>query len=68
MVRASCSIPIAPRATWAASPQEVLSHLSALPRARLSITIEIVADVPDGMPEDIQRTVLENGTTLRFKS
>jgi hypothetical protein len=47
---------------------EVLAHLSTLPRAKLSITVEILADVPDGVPEDVQRIVLENGTTLKFKS
>lgn len=48
--------------------EEVIAHLSALPKAKLSITVEIVADVPDGVPEDIQRIVLENGSALKFKS
>jgi hypothetical protein len=48
--------------------EEVIAHLSALPKANLSITVEIVADVPDGVPEDVQRIVLENGSALKFKS
>ena len=48
--------------------EEVIAHLSALPKAELSITVEILADVPDGVPEDVQRIVLENGTALKFKS
>jgi hypothetical protein len=48
--------------------EEVIAHLSALPKAKLLITVEIVADVPDGVPEDIQRIVLENGNSLKFKS
>jgi predicted AAA+ superfamily ATPase len=47
---------------------EVLGHLSTLPKAKLSITVEIIADIPDGVPEDIQRIVLENGSALKFKS
>jgi len=43
--------------------EEVIAHLSALPKANLSITVEIVADVPDGVPEDVQRIVLENVST-----
>jgi predicted AAA+ superfamily ATPase len=48
--------------------EEVLAHLSTLPKAKLSITVEIVADVPDGVPEDVQRIVLENGSALKFRS
>lgn len=43
-------------------------HLSVPPKSKLSITVEIVADVPDGVPEDVQRIVLESGTALKFKS
>jgi hypothetical protein len=48
--------------------EEVLAHLTTLPKAKLSITVEIVADVPNGVPEDVQRIVLENGNALKFKS
>ncbi len=45
---------------------EVLSHLAALPGAKLKVTLEIHADVPGGVDPDIVRTVSENATTLRF--
>jgi hypothetical protein len=48
--------------------EEVLAHLATLPRAKLSITVEIAANIPDGVPEDIQRIVLENGAALKFRS
>ncbi len=48
--------------------EEVLTHLSTLPRAKLRITVEIDAEVPEGVPEDIQRIILENGTALKFSS
>jgi hypothetical protein len=48
--------------------EEVLAHLLTLPKAKLSISVEIVADVPDGVPEDVQRVVLENGSALKFRS
>jgi hypothetical protein len=48
--------------------EEVLAHLSTLPRAKLRITVQIDAEVPDGVPEDTQRIVLENGTALKFES
>jgi hypothetical protein len=48
--------------------EEVIAHLSALPKAKLLISVEIVADVPDGVPEEVQRIVLENGSALKFKT
>jgi predicted AAA+ superfamily ATPase len=47
---------------------EVLSHLSTLPGARLKVYIEVEAEMPEGAPEDIQRTVSENSQVLRFDS
>jgi predicted AAA+ superfamily ATPase len=47
---------------------EVLSHLSTLPGARLNVSIEIEAEMPQGAPEDVQRTVSENARVLRFDS
>jgi uncharacterized protein len=46
--------------------EEVLMHLSTLPRAKLRVTVHIDAEVPEGVPEDVQRIVLENGTALKF--
>ena len=47
---------------------EVLSHLSTLSGARLKVSVEIEAEIPDGAPEDVQRTVSENAGVLKFDS
>jgi hypothetical protein len=47
---------------------EILSHLSTLPRATLKVSIEIEAELPEGAPEDVQRTVSENAGVLKFNS
>ncbi len=47
---------------------EVLSHLSALPGTRLRVSIEIEADMSDGAPEHVQRTISENARVLKFDS
>jgi len=46
--------------------QEVIQHLLALNNARVEVTLEIVAEIPDGAPQDIMRTVCENCSTLKF--
>jgi hypothetical protein len=45
---------------------EVLSHLTPLKRARVTVTLEIQAEAPDGVPDNVVRTVTENCKTLRF--
>ena len=47
---------------------EVVSHLSSLPRARVTVTLEIEAEIPEGAPENVVRTVTENSRTLKFVS
>jgi hypothetical protein len=47
---------------------EVIAHLSALVGAEVRVTLEIEADVPDGVPESVVRIVLENGKTLKLTS
>jgi len=47
---------------------EVLSHLSGLVRAKVKVTLEVEAELPDGAPEHVVRTVTENSRTLRFTS
>ena len=34
----------------------------------VTVTLEISAEVPDGVPDHVVRTVLENSTTLKFTS
>jgi hypothetical protein len=47
---------------------EVLSPLSTLPGARLNVSLEIEADIPEGAPENVQRMVSENSQVLKFDS
>ena len=47
--------------------EEVLQHLINLPKNKTRISVEIDISVPDGVSEEIQRRVKENGTTLGFK-
>ena len=47
---------------------EVVAHLSSLPRAKVTVTLEIEAEIPDGAPESVVRTVTENSRTLKFGS
>lgn len=46
----------------------VVQHLTALLDAKVSVTIEINADVPSGTPDNVVRTVTENCRTLKFES
>lgn len=46
---------------------EVLQHLTSLLGADISVTLEIEANVPEGVPEHIVRIVLENSRTLKFE-
>jgi hypothetical protein len=47
---------------------EVISHLVGLLGARVTVTLEIEAELPEGAPDNVVRTVTENGRTLRFTS
>lgn len=46
--------------------EEVISHLVGLVGASVKVTLEIEAEVPDGVPEHVVRTVTENCQTLKF--
>jgi hypothetical protein len=45
---------------------EVIAHLSGLIGAKVTVTMEIEVSVPDGVPDNVVRTVTENGRTLKF--
>jgi hypothetical protein len=47
---------------------EVISHLAGLMWSSVKVTLEIEASIPDGVPETVVRTVMENGRTLKFDS
>ena len=46
---------------------EVIAHLSGL-GAKVTVTLEIEAEVPAGAPDHVVRTVTENSRTLKFTS
>ncbi|HMP40983.1 MAG TPA: AAA+ family ATPase, partial [Roseiflexaceae bacterium] len=46
--------------------EEVIAHLTGLLGANVRITLEIEADIPNGAPDHVVRTVTENSRTLKF--
>ena len=52
----------------AAIANEVVQHLTALRGATVKISLEIHADIPNGTPDDVARTVMENCRTLGFRN
>jgi hypothetical protein len=44
----------------------VIQHLAALKGAEVRVTLEIEAQLPDGVPDKTRSDVLENGRTLKF--
>ena len=45
-----------------------MAHLTGLTGSKVKVTLEIEAEIPDGAPEHVVRTVTENARTLDFKS
>ena len=45
---------------------EVIAHLAGLVGTNVTVTLEIEAEIPDGAPENVVRTVTENSQTLKF--
>ncbi len=48
--------------------EEVVKHLTTLYGANVQVTLEIQANIPNGVPEGTVRTVTENCRTLKFES
>lgn len=48
--------------------EEVISHLAGLVGTSVTVIIEIEAQIPDGAPDNVVRTVTENARTLKFTS
>lgn len=46
--------------------EEILSHLTSQPGAKVTVTLEITAELPDGATEQLVRTVTENARTMKF--
>jgi hypothetical protein len=47
--------------------EEIIQHIEALPQADVEILLEIQANVPEGVPENVVRIVSENCRTLQFE-
>ncbi|MFZ7125118.1 MAG: hypothetical protein ACOWWM_03065, partial [Desulfobacterales bacterium] len=47
---------------------EVIAHMVGLVGSNVKVTLEIEAEIPDGAPEHVVRTVTENCGTLKFSS
>ena len=48
--------------------EEVVAHLSGLVGAQVTVTLEIEAEIPEGAPDHVVRTVTENSRTLKFEN
>ncbi|MGI8550810.1 MAG: DUF499 domain-containing protein, partial [Dehalococcoidia bacterium] len=47
---------------------EVIAHLSGLVGARVTVTLEVEAEIPSGASDHVVRTVTENSRALKFTS
>ena len=47
--------------------EEVIAHLAGLVGADVTVSLDIAANVPEGVPENVVRTVSENSRTLKFQ-
>jgi hypothetical protein len=47
---------------------EVVTHLVGLVGSSVRVTLEIEAEIPEGAPDNVVRTVTENSRTLKFTS
>ncbi len=48
--------------------EEVISHLAGLVGSKVRVTLEIEAEITDGAPDHVVRTVTENCRTLKFET
>jgi predicted AAA+ superfamily ATPase len=46
--------------------EAIVQHLSGLVNANVEVRLEIQAEIPEGAPDDVVRTVTENARTLHF--
>lgn len=47
---------------------EVITHLVGLVGSSVRVTLEIEAEIPEGAPDNVVRTVTENARTLKFSN
>jgi len=48
--------------------EEVIAHLSSLAGSNVKVTLEVSAEIPEGVPDTVVRTVTENSRTLKFEN
>ena len=48
--------------------EEVIAHLAGPVGAKLTVILEVEAEIPSGAPDQVVRTVTENSRTLKFTS
>ena len=48
--------------------EEVIAHLTGIVGARVTVTLEVEAEIPSGASDQVVRTVTENSRTLKFTS
>jgi predicted AAA+ superfamily ATPase len=48
--------------------EEVVQHLTSLVGAKAEISLDIRVEVPDGVPDNVVRTVTENCRTMKFRT
>jgi hypothetical protein len=48
--------------------EEVIAHLAGLIGAKVKVTLEVEAEVPSGVADNVVRTVTENSQALKFTS
>jgi hypothetical protein len=48
--------------------EEVIAHLTGIVGAKVTITLEVQAEIPGGASDHVVRTVTENSRTLKFTS
>jgi len=48
--------------------EEVVKHLTSLYSVKVKVTLEVQAELQNGVSEETMRTVLENCRTLKFES
>jgi hypothetical protein len=48
--------------------EEILTRLVGLPGAKVRVTLEIEAEIPEGAPDHVVRTVTENSRVLKLES
>lgn len=47
--------------------EEIVQHIALLEGANVEVTLEINAEIPNGVPDNVVRTITENCRTLKFK-